>query len=308
MHLLRKHLPAARADFEKAIDLEPKDSKSERLVTSLVELGRLLHKEGKYQAALDRYDRALWLRPEMVLVEPFRAETLLELKRLEKAGQALDRCLKATARPPALMYQVRALIYAEAKELPAAIEMYTLALEREPRNTSVRCLRGWLYLVTDAVPLALKDFEECLRLDSNSGHALAGRGIAQVRLRSLADPGTAAELRQQLLTGAVADAEAAERNGPVTDRLLYNLACLYARAATQLDGDARAGQGRQAAELSSRYQKRALDYLRRALEMISAERRAAFWGDQVSDDPALKGLQRSREYLRLEARYGRQGL
>jgi tetratricopeptide (TPR) repeat protein len=305
LKLLSKDRVAARADFERAIDREPAGSKSERLATNLVELGRLLHREGQHNAALARYDQALQLRPEFVLAERFRAETLLELQRPWEAGQALDRYLAdRTAKPPALVYQSRGLIHAEMGEVREAIDLYTLALGQEPGDTSTRCLRGWLYLLTDSVRLGLKDFEECLRQDPHSGDALAGRGTARIRLRLLVDP-RAAERRQELLAGTMADAEEAERQGPVTDRLLYNLARLYAQTGVQLDADARAGQGRRAAELASRYQERALDYLRRTLEMIPAERRARFWRDQVEADPALKGIPRGAEYFQLEARYGR---
>lgn len=305
LHLLRRDRQAARADFEQAVDREPRDSRSERLVNNLVELGRLLHREGRHDAALAQYDRALRLRPEFTLTERFRAETLLELKRPADAGQALDRYLAATTQPPAVVYQSRGLIHAEMGEWPAAIEMYTLALKQEPGDTSTRCLRGWLYLLTDSVQLGLKDFEECVQREPHSGDALVGRGTARLRLRQLVGSTAAVELRRRLLADAVADAEAAERHGKVTDRLLYNLARFYAQAVAQLDAEGRNGRDRLAAELAARYEKRSLDYLHRTLEAVPEERRAAFWRGQVQADPALKGIQQSEPYLRLQAQYGR---
>jgi tetratricopeptide (TPR) repeat protein len=307
LQLLRQDPAAARADFEQAIARE-KDGQSIRLVENLAELGRLLQREGRYEAALARYNRALQLRPGFILVEPYRAETLLQLKRPREAGQALDHYLASkTAKPTVLVYKSRGLLHAEAGEVPAAIRMYTLALGHFPEDSSTRRLRGWLYLLNDAVPLALQDFEECVRQDPHSGDALAGRGTARLRQRLRVGP-EAAERRQELLDGAIADAEEAERQGPVTDRLLYNLARLYALAGAQLDADARAGRGREAAKLSARFADRSLAYLRRTLEMVPPERRAQFWRDQVQADPALKGLPRGTAYFQLEERYGRPGL
>jgi len=305
LHLLRKNQAAARADFEQAIRREPGDSKSDRLVTNLVELGRLLHTEGRYEAALACYDRALKLQPRFLLAQGPRAKALLALKRRLEAGQALDSYLAAADRPTAEMYEARGLIHAEADELPAAIEMYTLALKQEPVDVSVRCLRGWLYLLTDSVRLAEKDFEECLRLDPDSGDALAGRGTARIRMRQWAGPTAKAELRERLLAEGVADAETAEQKGPVTDRLLYNLARLYAGAVVQLDAEARGGRDRQAARRVALFQERGLDYLRRLMELVPAERRLAFWREQVQADPVLQVFQRSTRYSQLAARYGR---
>src|SRR6478736_2397077 len=96
MQLLQGRPAAARVDFEQALAAEPKDSKSDRALNNLVELGRLLHKEGKFAEALARYDRALQLNPQFVLTQRFRAETLLALNRESEAGQALDRYLAVT--------------------------------------------------------------------------------------------------------------------------------------------------------------------------------------------------------------------
>jgi len=307
LHLLRKDRAAARTDFERAIALEPKESKSDQLVNDLVELGRLLHRERQYKEALARYDRALRLRPDFVLAQRFRAETLLALKRPAEAGKALDRYLEATPQPPAEVYEARGLIHAGVGELASAIDTYTLALKQNPKDTSVRRLRGWLYLLTDAVPLALRDFEECLRLEPASGDALAGRGTARIRLRRLAGAAADLELRQKLLADAVSDAEAAVQRGPATDRLLYNVACLYAQAVAQLNAEARTGRDRLAGQRSSLYEEKALHYLGQALATMPEERRTAFWRSQVETDPVLSAVRRGTVYFQLAKRYGQSG-
>jgi tetratricopeptide (TPR) repeat protein len=273
------------------------------LAGDLVELGQLLHTEGRYETALACYDQALKFRPRLALAQGPRAKALLALKRPVEAGQALDSYLAETDRPAAAVYEARGLIHAERKEFPAAIEMYTLALKQEPAAVPVRCLRGWLYLLTDAVRLAEMDFQECLRLDWGSGEALAGRGTARIRLRQLADPTAKGEVRERLLAEAMADAEAAEQKGPVTDRLLYNLARLYAQAVAQLNSEVRAGD-RLTARRLTQYEDRGLDCLRRSLELVPVERRSAVWRE-LKADPVLQVFRRSTGYSQLTARYGR---
>jgi tetratricopeptide (TPR) repeat protein len=296
LHLLRKNWAGARADFEQAIRREPRDSKSERLIDNLVELGRLWHRERNYAAALASFDRALHLQPDFVLTQRFRAETLLALNRPDDAGQALDRYLAVTREPATEVYQARGLIHAGAGQLPAAIEMYTLALRKKPRDTVTRCYRGWSYLLTDAVPLALKDFETCLAEDATNTDALIGRGNARVRLRQLDD--------------ALEDAEAAVKQGGLTDRLLYNLARLYAQVVGQLEAETRSARPN-AAQLAGQrlafYKQKALDALGQTLEKLPEERRAVFWHSQVQTDPALTAIRRGSLYAELAARYGGKG-
>jgi tetratricopeptide (TPR) repeat protein len=296
LHLLRKHRAAARADFEEAIAREPKGSKSDRLVNNLVELGRLLHRKHDYSAALTRYDRALRLNPDFVLTQRFRAESLLALNRPQEAGEALDRYLAVSREAAAEVYQARGLIYAGTGKLPAAIEMYTLALRQNDEDTVTRCYRGWTYLLTDAVRLALRDFEACLRADPTNADALAGRGNARIRLKQMDE--------------ALADAKAAEKHGPLTDRLLYNLTRIYAQVVGQLEAEgrrARLGLAREAAERLAVYKETALDCLRRTLEKLPKEKQPAFWRKQVETDPAFTALRRESEYLELAARYAGTG-
>jgi tetratricopeptide (TPR) repeat protein len=292
LHLLHRHPSAARADFEQAIAREPKNSKSDRLVRNLVDLGRLVQKQGKYPAALAHYNRALHLKPAYVLTQRFRAETLLALGREGEAGQALDRYLAVIKAAPAEVYRARGLIHAGTGQLPAAIEMYTLALRQNPEDALSRCCRGWTYLLVDVVPPALADFEACLSQDAANADALAGRGNARIRLGQV--------------DAALADAQGAEKAGPLTDRLLYNLARIYSQAVAQLGKEARTARPGQKAPTEQRQvllEEKAIDCLRRALEELPPERRVAFWRAQAQADPAFAPLRRARHYAQLAARY-----
>ncbi len=297
LHLLRKQWVAARADFEQAVALE-KDNTSGRLLDDLVELGKLLHREGNHEAALASYGKALELKPRWALAQRFRAETLLAMKQYSEAAKALDDYLAATRSAPAAVYHARALIYAQLGQLPGAVEMYTLALRQTPADQALRCQRGWLYLLTDAVRLGLDDFQTCLSQDEHNLDALIGRGNARIRLKDL--------------DGAVADAEAAERLAAKdlaqsTHRLLYNHARLHAQIAGYLQAQPRTGKSGTDQATGQRLatsRQSSLDYLAQALEKIPPEQRLGFWAEQIQSDPALAAVRSGNLYMRLAARYG----
>jgi hypothetical protein len=190
--------------------------------------------------------------------------------------------------------QLRALIHFRRKQLPAAIEMCTLALRQHPSDTETRRLRAWAYLMTDAPRLALEDFEVCLRKKATDADALAGRATARIYLSEV--------------EGALVDARAAEKHGPLTDRLLYNLTCIYARVADHFRAALKNGSprvDRTAAQRVALYEDKALLCLRQAMEKLPPERRAAFWRSQVESDPDLKGIRGGKKFLDLARRYGK---
>jgi hypothetical protein len=172
--------------------------------------------------------------------------------------------------------------------------MYTLALREHPGDDETRCYRGWTYLLTDAPRLAQEDFEICLRKKPTHADALAGRATARIHLNEV--------------ESALEDARAAEKHGPATPRLLYNLACVYARAADLFRPDARAGSPRLDGLVGKRlalYEQKALDYLRRTMEDTPAKSRAAFWRAQVEGDPDLNCLRQGKKLIPLAEKYGK---
>jgi tetratricopeptide (TPR) repeat protein len=164
-----------------------------------------------------------------------------------EAAEVLDRYLARAQEVPAEVYQARGLLHAVLRQWPEAIEMYTRALRQQP----------------------------------TCADALAGRGIARLRLKQL--------------DSALDDAQAAEKQGPLSDRLLYNLTCFYALAAGLLEEQS--SRQRQLCE------EKAFDYLKRALERLPECKRAAFWRNQVQTDPDLAVLRRCQRYAQLAERF-----
>ena len=293
LYRLRKEWAKARADIEKAIELEPRARKPDRLIDILVLLGIELNKERQYAEAMVAFDRALKLRPDYVKTQRYRAEALLALKRTDEAAKALDSYLDKTKNPRPAVYQARGLIHAAANQLPGAIDMYSAALRLDLKDNKTRGLRGWTYLETGALKLALADFEEWIRLAPTSAEALIGRGSARIRMGKLKD--------------AVEDAAKAEKQGALSDRLLFHLARLYALAAAQAETEARAGRPAKnlpGASQSAQYEEKALQYLRWSLQKMPPEKRSAFWREQVLTDPTLMALRRGNAFQQMAKQYG----
>jgi tetratricopeptide (TPR) repeat protein len=278
VHLLRQDDAAALADLTKAIGLE-----AGRLAPSVaedhLERGRLLHQRKDYEAAVRAYDAAVAIQPQHVRAHRLRAEALLELNRLPEALRSLDVCLKQGP-PDADAFRARAAVRTRLGQYPGAQTDYTRALEPDAATYAAR---AWTYLVAEAPALALRDFQEVIRLDPDQGDAYSGRGYARALLGQYRP--------------AVADAEDALRLGPPSPRLLYNVARIYAQVAA-VDGWGTDSQ-------RARWEDRAVVLLRRALALQSPAEGTRFWRAYIQNDAALRQVRRSFEFKQLEERYGR---
>ena len=126
---------------------------------------------------------------------------------------------KAGRRPRREFIGRRAQAAAAIGDYADAAEDYSRALDGgdEPSAAADHTGRGWCYIVLEAWPLALRDFEQTVRLDPDNSDGYNGRGYALVRC------GRSRE--------AVRDADKALQLGRVSLRTLYNAARIFAQAA-----------------------------------------------------------------------------
>jgi tetratricopeptide (TPR) repeat protein len=231
--------------------------------------------------------------PDLVVAHQLRGETLLILGRVAEAAAALDRFL-AHGQPSVLASRARGLCRAKLGNYPGAVEDYTRALEIEqgegkPADPVTLAYRGWAYLILEAPKLALRDFDEALRLGgSNQADCHAGRGYARVLLNQW--------------QAAVTDAEAVRKEGKLPARTLYNTARIYAQAAARVQRDPEQ-QNRRGQELRWEYEAQALQLLHSACEKTPALQRSAFWKEYVEADPALQPLSRTAGFVQLRGRF-----
>jgi tetratricopeptide (TPR) repeat protein len=147
-----------------------------------------------------------------------------------------------------------------------------------------------VYLLCESPRLALADFDEVIRTDPDNADGYNGRGYARVLLGRCRE--------------ALADAEEALRRadaaGPGAARTLYNTARIYAQVAGKLGTGPEAERGLPPGARRE-YQERALGLIRKALERMPPEQRAAFWRDRVQTDPALAPVRTAPGFARLKA-------
>jgi tetratricopeptide (TPR) repeat protein/tRNA A-37 threonylcarbamoyl transferase component Bud32 len=268
------HRAAALRDLEAAIRYAmPGDP---LLAGDHVLRGELLRRDRRYDAALTACDVALKLASDLDTAHRLRVQVLLDLDRSDEVIRSCDGAL-ARGKPWPGIHEIRGLARANRGDYAGAIDDYSKALALRPGQPRLLTARGLAYLVSDAPKLALHDFDEALRHDPANGETHGGRSLALVHL---GDHGA-----------ATAAAEESLRHDPPTARRTYNAARVYALAAVAAAADAGA-KARLAASPVERYQDRAVELVKLALERTPAERRAAFWHDQVAADPALRPLQR----------------
>src|SRR5262249_40082479 len=164
-------------------------------------------------------------------------------------------------------------------------EDYTRALERAP-DAAIYQHRGWAHFFTDAWKLALRDFAKSIELDPDASDAHTGHGLTRVMLGDY--------------RGAVADADAALSRQPSAPEMMHNIACIFAQAVLRAEADLQEADRQSLAE---RYRKRALETVRRTLEMLRPEERVSFWHGKIMPDAALTPIRNDEDFKRLQVEY-----
>lgn len=283
-HQARSDSRSALADLEQAIRLGGTDV---AVAADHVEKGRVLHQEGRFDEAVRAYDQALTLRAGHLTAHRLRAAALMELRRYEEAVRSLDICL-SRGTPSAVLYETRGLAKAWMGQYSEALADYTLAIQAGRDTTHLRTHRGWAYLLSEAPKLALAEFAEAIRLDASNADAYNGRGHAHALLRHANE--------------ALADAQAALRVGTPETRLIYNSARIYCQV-IRIHQTTPAMQTDQGLRNIITYQRKAVDLVRQAVDLVPPSSRPEFWKSHVESDVALDPIRTTPGYGELRARF-----
>jgi tetratricopeptide (TPR) repeat protein/predicted Ser/Thr protein kinase len=278
----RKDTDTALQDLKNALAHEPAGSPVR--ARTHVERGRLLHAARRDAEALAEFEAALKVQPDVAETYRWRAETLLTLKRYEDAVKAFNRYEEAGGPPVAQVYRERGLTWALLRKSGRAIDDFTRALELEPDDAATYAYRGQEFLAANFPRLALNDFNDVVRLKPEDLDGYTGRGTARARLG------------QHAL--AAADANELVRRRPNDAPTLCNASRILAQAVRHLDGDPAPDPPALAAKV--RYQDRALDLLRKALDQLPGDEQPGFWQRNIRPDAAFDGLRRARGFVVLD--------
>jgi serine/threonine protein kinase/lipoprotein NlpI len=270
-------------DLDEAIRLEPENAS--RRAGDMVERARILFGGARFEEALGACGEALELVPWHLGAHQMRNSTLVAMKRFDEVLSSCDTYL-AREKPTVEVLEIRGLARVARKNYSGAVADFTRALDLVSdvdSGSRSRLLnrRGWAYHFADAARLALDDFDASLKLDQNQSDALAGRGLARVRLGDWRDAVADAEAAVRLARRAV------ETGGDFDDRVQadFNAARIYAQAVEYAAGDVSRLDER-AVSLYRGYRARALELLDKALRQVpDAARRK-----EILNDPALQPL------------------
>jgi eukaryotic-like serine/threonine-protein kinase len=279
-----KDLTAARRDLNQAIQVGVRSKEEAWLARAHLLLGELKLADHQHRDALKDFDSALRIlntfpKAHLLRADVFfkahllRAEALRSDHKYLEASMSLDAYLAAGGTDNGRVYLMRGLIHEGKEELPQAAEAYSNALRlQHPRDPVTLCSRGRVYLQSQAVELALADFEEVLKEHPHDVEALCGRG--QIRVLK-GKP-------QQ----AVEDAAAALKHGKRNPQLLCAAASIYARAARALSPVNRRGT-----DLAWSLARTANELVDEALKTTpTPEARKQLWNDKVLKDKALSAV------------------
>jgi tetratricopeptide (TPR) repeat protein len=246
--------------------------------------GRDLYEAGEYQAAAAACQAALRHQADLPLAHGYLGQALLKLGRHEEAARAFTQYLECGGRPVPDIYRGRGQARMKLGDYLGARDDYTRVIIGHP-DAEIYEYRGWAYFFADAWRPALRDFDEALRLDAERGEAYTGRGLARVMLGRYRE--------------AVRDADEALKRKPTAPEMMHNLACVFAQAAARAEADT--APDRQA--LAARYRERAVEAVRRTVDLVPAEGRKAFLRDSVIPDQALDPIRQTPAFGQILKEY-----
>ncbi len=286
LELARGESQAALQDLQTAIQLQPPESTD--LVDDHLERGRIFFENKQYAEAAEASAAALKLRPDHTEACLTQVRALLELHKAAAAARACDVYLEK-GQPVAGIFRLRGRARSRQGDHGGAVDDFSRCLVAGA-DADLLVERGWEYFECQAWNLALRDFQEALRLDPKNHYALNGRALGYAYTGQYRE--------------AVEDGEAALRRTPDSPVRLYNVACVYAVAATKVAADDKRAER---AELAGRYRSRAMELLQESLDLRAEKDRPSFWRDTVQKDTALESIRKEPRYVRLEEQYGKPG-
>jgi tetratricopeptide (TPR) repeat protein len=284
---MRKQYREAAREFEEAIRLWPTSAAAHfRLADALF---RLQQQEPNARSILDETVSAFGLLAPFNVV-PILLKDQRDLD--EEIVRSLDAYLKKGGKPSAEVYRMRGIVQERLRRFTEAIDSYTAAIVLQSEDASALAARGRLHLATHSPNLAVADFDRLLTVDSASGDAFSGRGLARARLG--------------LVSEAVKDAETAVGLLPEKSknkaRTYYDAARTYSLVVGRLDQES-SRFSRSELERRRDYQDRALELLGKALGEIPGSEQAPFWRNRVMLDPSLAAIRRSPNFGRMSLSY-----
>lgn len=137
--------------------------------------------QGNSNAALEKFNEALKLDPEIPEAYINRGIALRRLEQYVEAVADFDKALKLAPKSPEAFYN-RALAYSLSGVYDKAVADYTHALKLAPKDWQIFYNRGNAYLDQNKPKEALADYNQAVKLSPQSPEVLHNRGLAHLNL------------------------------------------------------------------------------------------------------------------------------
>ncbi|MDZ8067888.1 MAG: tetratricopeptide repeat protein [Nostoc sp. DedQUE08] len=166
---LMKRYTEALQDFDRAIELDPK------YAWAIVLRGETYRLMERYTEALQDFDRAIELDPKYAWAIVLRGETYRLMERYTEALQDFDRAIKFDLKFGWLI-ALRGITYHSMEHYMEALQDFDRAIELDSKYAPVIALRGETYRSMEQYTEALQDFDRAIELDPKDAWAIASRG------------------------------------------------------------------------------------------------------------------------------------
>ena len=158
IHVARKRLDAAQADFERIMRLDPQFAPAFGMASWLY------REKGQYEKALAEANREIELVPAKWWGYFHRAETLRVMQRFDEAAASFDKALSLKPDDPAVYFQAGQLMVTRDKPAEAG-DIYRRGLVQFPESPRLHADYGDLLRKTGQPERALKEFTKALEIN-----------------------------------------------------------------------------------------------------------------------------------------------
>ncbi|MDJ0715914.1 MAG: serine/threonine-protein kinase [Prochloraceae cyanobacterium] len=136
---------------------------------------------GSYQQAINLYDKAIALAPQLARAEWGRCYSFNKLQQYQNAINACDRALEIKPNYPlALSGKGYALV--QQNQYEQALALFDRAIKLNPQFVEALNNKGQVLGVLERFPEALASFNQAIEIDRNNYQAWRGRGVALFEL------------------------------------------------------------------------------------------------------------------------------
>ena len=145
------------------------------------EAGAALQEEGHLEEAIDEFNDAIRLDPELGEAHHDRGKVYAALFQHERAIEDYDEAISLDP-TIASAYDDRGYSYGRLNKYQRAVEDYDEAIRLDPQSASAYNNRGLAYGRLNRYQRAVDDFDEAVRLDSQDASVYINRGLAYFNL------------------------------------------------------------------------------------------------------------------------------